>query len=215
MRPASTSTTGSINSDWVSADLDSRASEAAQPVQDFRTKSRWRSPAAPDRARRSRGPSRQNRDHCFRTTTCAPKDRSWERAGSARHTAHRRHPMPPRSGDSPTRVPRRNRPIQHGQDALIRLGRVFRFRSAIAGLIKAGPSIGGVAHSPFRRRAGVQPTARPIARLATPSAATSTIRARWRSRYSVLVERANASSSVRSASVSMIGVASGMPCMHP
>jgi hypothetical protein len=29
-----------------------------------------------------------------------------------------------------------------------------------------------------------------------------------------LVERANASSSVRSASVSMIGVASGMPCMH-
>ena len=59
----------------------------------------------------------QNRDHCFRTTTCAPKDQSWERAGSARHTDQ---------GTSPTRVPRRNRPIQHGQDALIRLGRVFR-----------------------------------------------------------------------------------------
>ncbi len=57
-------------------------------------------------------------------------------------------------GTSPPRVPRRNRPIQHGQDALIRLGRVFRFRSAMAGLIKAGPSIGGVAHAPFRCRAG-------------------------------------------------------------
>ena len=54
-----------------------------------------------------------------------------------------------------------------------------------------------------------------VARLATPSAAPSTIRARWRSRYSVLVERANASSSLRSTSVSMIGVASGMPFMHP
>src|SRR2546422_843733 len=34
----------------------------------------------------------------------------------------------------------------------------------------------------------VQPTSRPIARLAMPSAASSTIRARWRIRYSVFVD---------------------------
>jgi hypothetical protein len=56
--------------------------------------------------------------------------------------------------ESKARAIDRTGAIQHGQDALIRLGRVFRFRSAIAGLIKASPSIGGVAHAPFRRRAG-------------------------------------------------------------
>mgnify|MGYP000860336623 CR=1 FL=1 len=47
------------------------------------------------------------------------------------------------------------------------------------------------------------------------SAASSTIRARWRSRYSVLVERAKPSSSARPASVNTIGVASEMPLIHP
>ena len=44
-------------------------------------------------------------------------------------------------------------------------------------------------------------TVRPIARLAMPSAASSTIRARCRSRYSVLLERAKPSSSARSSVV--------------
>jgi uncharacterized protein YndB with AHSA1/START domain len=44
----------------------------------------------------------------------------------------------------------------------------------------------------------VQPTSRPIARLAMPSAASSTIRARWRIRYCVLVDRAKLKSSARS-----------------
>ena len=44
----------------------------------------------------------------------------------------------------------------------------------------------------------VHPTARPIDRLAMPSAANGTIRARCRSRCSVFVERAKLSSSVRS-----------------
>jgi hypothetical protein len=61
----------------------------------------------------------------------------------------------------------------------------------------------------------VQPTSRPIARLAMPAAANSTIRARCRSRYSVLVERAKPSSSARSSSVNLIEVASGMPLMYP
>ena len=61
----------------------------------------------------------------------------------------------------------------------------------------------------------VHPTVRPIDRLATPSAANSTIRARCRSRCSVLVERAKPSSSARSFAVRMITVASGMPLMHP
>ena len=56
----------------------------------------------------------------------------------------------------------------------------------------------------------VQPTSRPIARLARSSAANSTIRARWRIRYSVLVERTKLSSSTRSSSVKMIQVASGI-----
>ena len=41
------------------------------------------------------------------------------------------------------------------------------------------------------------------------------IRARCRSRCSVFVERAKPSSSARSSSVNMIGVASGMLFMHP
>jgi hypothetical protein len=45
-------------------------------------------------------------------------------------------------------------------------------------------------------------------RVATPSAASRTIRARWRNRCSVFVERTKPSSSARSASVRMIGVAS-------
>ena len=49
----------------------------------------------------------------------------------------------------------------------------------------------------------VHPTARPIDRLATPSAANSTIRARCRSRCSVFVEHAKLSSSARSSAVRM------------
>jgi hypothetical protein len=61
----------------------------------------------------------------------------------------------------------------------------------------------------------VQPTARATARVAVPSAASNTIRALCRSRYAVFIERAKPSSSARSASVNTIGVASGMPRMHP
>src|ERR1700692_2106834 len=76
--------------------------------------------------------------------------RAWRDAGGRGDTG------PPRRSNTQAAAPYSgtDRPIQHGQDALIRLGRVFRFRSAIAGLIKAGQSIGGVAHSPFRRSAG-------------------------------------------------------------
>ena len=56
----------------------------------------------------------------------------------------------------------------------------------------------------------VQPTLRPIARVAMAPAAKRTIRARWRKRCSVFVERTKPSSSVRSASVRMICVASEM-----
>jgi len=48
-----------------------------------------------------------------------------------------------------------------------------------------------------------------------PSAASSTIPARWRIRYSVFVDRAKLKSSARSSSVNLIGVASEMPFMHP
>jgi hypothetical protein len=52
--------------------------------------------------------------------------------------------------------------------------------------------------------------------VAIPTAANSTIRARWRNRCSVLVERAKPSSFARSSPVSTIGVASGMLLlMHP
>lgn len=61
----------------------------------------------------------------------------------------------------------------------------------------------------------VQPTSRPIARLAMPFAAKSTICARWRSRYSVLVERAKPLSLARSASVNLIAVASMIPDALP
>jgi hypothetical protein len=60
----------------------------------------------------------------------------------------------------------------------------------------------------------VQPTVRAIARVAMPSAASNTIRARCLSRYSVLVERAKPSNSARSAAVKTIAVASGMLLMH-
>ena len=51
--------------------------------------------------------------------------------------------------------------------------------------------------------------------LAMPPAANKTIRARCRNRCCVFVERAKPSSSVRSAAVKIITVASGMPLMHP
>jgi hypothetical protein len=54
-----------------------------------------------------------------------------------------------------------------------------------------------------------------MARVAKPSADKSTIRARCRSLYSVLVERARLSSSARSSLVNTIVVASGMLFMHP
>jgi hypothetical protein len=61
----------------------------------------------------------------------------------------------------------------------------------------------------------VQPTSRPIARVAKPAAESSTILARCRSRCSVFVERAKPLSSARSSFVNVIGVAAGMPFMHP
>jgi hypothetical protein len=61
----------------------------------------------------------------------------------------------------------------------------------------------------------VQPTARPMARVAKPSADKSTIRARCPSRCSVFVERAKPSSSVRSSFVNVMAVAPGMLFMHP
>jgi hypothetical protein len=48
-----------------------------------------------------------------------------------------------------------------------------------------------------------------------PSAASNTIRARCRSRYSALVERAKPSNSARFAAVKTIAVASGMPFLWP
>ena len=111
------------------------------------------------------------------------------------------------------RQPRRL--IQQRQDALVRLGPVLRLSAAIAGLIKTRKPLLGVAHPPLLAVPVVQPTARPIARVFTPFAASSTIRARWRIRCSVFVERAKPSSSARSSFVSLIGVASGMPLMHP
>jgi hypothetical protein len=58
-----------------------------------------------------------------------------------------------------------------------------------------------------------QPSSRAIARLAIPAAASSTIRARSTTRCSVLRERTQPSSVVRSAVVRTIGVAFhlGMP----
>ena len=102
----------------------------------------------------------------------------------------------------PARIARGRRPIQQRQNALVRLRRVLRLRAAIAGLVETGKPLRGVAHPPFRGRSGRAADRRPIARLATPSAAISTIRARWRIRCSVLVERAKPSSSARSSSVS-------------
>jgi hypothetical protein len=63
----------------------------------------------------------------------------------------------------------------------------------------------------------VQPTSRAITRVAIPSAANSTIRARCRIRCSLFVERAKPSSSARSSAVKMMGVGFGtllMPHMN-
>lgn len=54
-----------------------------------------------------------------------------------------------------------------------------------------------------------------MARLAMPLAANKTIRARCRKRCCVFVERAKLSSSLCSAAVKIIAVASGMPLMQP
>jgi hypothetical protein len=59
-------------------------------------------------------------------------------------------------------------------------------------------------------------SASPLTRLLVlPLAANRTIRARCRKRCCVFVERAKPSSSLRSAAVKIIAVASGMPLMHP
>jgi hypothetical protein len=50
----------------------------------------------------------------------------------------------------------------------------------------------------------VQPNFQPIARVAVPSAARRTIRARWRNRCPVFVERTKPSSSARSATVNVM-----------
>ena len=61
----------------------------------------------------------------------------------------------------------------------------------------------------------VQPSARPIARVGAPSAAINTICAFMRVRCSVLVARAKPSSSARSSSVNVIGVACERLLMQP
>src|SRR5262249_55019672 len=129
---------------------------------------------------------------------------------------------------APAAVPgRRHRSVEYRQNALVGLHRVFGFGAAVAGLVQPGQAVARIAlphRRPRRSRSSpprhfeavpvVQPTSRPIARLAMPSAASSTICARWRIRYSVLVDRAKLKSSARSSSVNLIGVASGMPFMH-
>src|SRR5262249_37753690 len=117
---------------------------------------------------------------------------------------------------APAAVPGRHRSVEYRQNALVGLHRVFGFGAAVAGLVQPGQAVARIAPPPLRGRSGgAQPPSRPIARLAMPSAASSTICARWRIRYSVLVDRAKLKSSVRSSSVNLIGVASGMPFMHP
>jgi hypothetical protein len=60
----------------------------------------------------------------------------------------------------------------------------------------------------------VQPKTLPISRVASPSAAIRTMRARSRIRTSVFVERTSASSTVRSSTVSVIAVAQGTVRIH-
>jgi hypothetical protein len=91
-----------------------------------------------------------DRDPCFRTGTCAPKDQSRACAGTARHFVTK---CCCDERTSPTGIARRNRPIEHSENTLAGLGRVFRLGATIAGLIKSGQPIGSVAHAPLRRRA--------------------------------------------------------------
>ena len=61
--------------------------------------------------------------------------------------------------------------IQQRQDALVsRLGRVLRLSAPLARFVETRKPLLGIAHAPLRCRAGRASDARPIARLAMPSA---------------------------------------------
>ncbi len=64
--------------------------------------------------------------------------------------------------------------------------RILRIIGPITGFVDAGPPTLGLAHPPFRAVPVVQPTSRPIARVAKPAAESSTILARCPRRCSVL-----------------------------
>src|SRR5262249_25244592 len=116
---------------------------------------------------------------------------------------------------APAAVSGRHRSVEYRQNALVGLHPVFGFGAAVAGLVQPGQVVARIAPPPLRGRSGGATNIAADRAAGHASAASSTIRARWRIRYSVLVDRAKLKSSARSSSVNLIGVAAGIPFMHP
>ena len=105
--------------------------------------------------------------------------------------------------------------IRRRQDAFARLRRVLRLSAPIARLIETRePLSRHSAHATsIPCRSYSQPCVQSLGSPCPPPGRT--MRDRCRSRCSVFVERAKPSSSARSSVVRIIGLASGMPLMHP
>jgi hypothetical protein len=91
---------------------------------------------------------------------------------------------------------------------------VFRLSATVADFGQAGEPVARVADPPLRAVPMVQPSWRLISRVAVPTAANSTIRARRRMRTSLFVLRHSVSSCIRSAWVRVIAVAEEIVLIH-
>jgi hypothetical protein len=100
----------------------------------------------------------------------------------------------------PPSVTVRRPQVENTQNAPRRLGCVFGRAAAIARFVKTDQPPLGIPDPPLRCRTGRTAGLPEIARVDIPSAASRTIRARWRKRCSVFLERTKPSSSALSAS---------------